>query len=69
MAKQHAEAPKIAGFAVGDPVAVSSPGHRHDGRTGTVSYLGTLLLTVGVSIDGQDYGFFPAELTPAAGSD
>lgn len=59
------EVPTVAGFAVGDSVAVDCRGHRLDGRTGQVSYLGTLLLTVGVSIDGEDYGFFPAELTPA----
>lgn len=60
-----AAAPTIGGFAVGDDVTVTCPGHRHDGRTGTVSYLGDLFVTVGVSIEGQDYGFFPAELTAA----
>lgn len=64
-----AKPPAIAGFTVGDAVTVTCPGHRHDGRTGTVSYLDTLFMgTVGVSIDGQDYGFFPAELTATARS-
>lgn len=57
--------PTIGGFAVGDTVAVTCPGHRHDGCAGTVSFLGTLFTTVGVSIDGQDYGFFPGELSAA----
>lgn len=60
-----AAAPAVGGFALGDDVTVTCPGHRHDGRTGTVSYLGDLFVTVGVSIEGQDYGFFSAELTLA----
>lgn len=61
--------PTIGGFAVGDTVTVTCPGHRHNGRSGTVSYLGTLFVTVGVSIEGQDYGFFSAELTAAPTSE
>lgn len=53
-------------FIVGDEVSISSPGHRHDGRTGKVSYLSEFWGTVGVSIDGSDYGFLRGELTPIA---
>lgn len=60
------QVPTLAGFAVGDAVTVGTRGHRHSGRAGTVSYLGTVFGTIGVSIDGQDYGFLPSELTPVS---
>lgn len=50
-------------LAVGDEVAISSAGHRHDRRTGKVAYLSEFWGTVGVSIDGSDYGFLRGELT------
>ena len=50
---------------IGGNVTVNSPGHRQDGRTGTVSYQGRFMDTWGVSIEGHDYGFLPTELMPA----
>ena len=52
-------------FEVGDRVTIHCPGHRQDGRSGSVVYLGKYFGTVGVEIDGSDYGFTSNELTKA----
>lgn len=52
-------------FAIGDWVTVNCPGHRQDGRTGTISDFGKFLGTWGVEIDGYTYGFLPDELSEA----
>lgn len=50
-------------FEIGQEVKVNSPGHRKDGRTGTVtSGPGMFMGTWTVRFDGHDYGFFPSEL-------
>lgn len=51
---------------VGTPVKVHCVGHRQDGRFGVVAYHGRFFGTVGVSIDGQNYGFLPSELSSDA---
>jgi hypothetical protein len=51
---------------IGDKVTIDSPGHRQDGRTGTVSAgPGKFMGTYTVPFDGHDYGFLPGELKPA----
>jgi hypothetical protein len=54
----------MSALAKGDHVLISAPGHRKDGKTGTVVdgpgiFMGSWLVTV----DGADYGFMPHELT------
>jgi hypothetical protein len=54
----------MSALAKGDHVLISAPGHRTNGKTGTVKdgpglFLGTYLVTV----EGSDYGFTPHELT------
>lgn len=51
---------------IGAKVIINSPGHRQDGRTGTVAYIGKFFGTVGVAIDGHEFGLMPSELEAAA---
>jgi hypothetical protein len=52
-------------FRKGDPVLITSPGHRRDGQTGIVSEdrPGIFMGTWSVDIEGQTYGFWASELT------
>jgi hypothetical protein len=56
-------------FQMNDQVRVSCPGHRQDGRTGTVVYFGTFMGTYGVEIEDRTYGFHPDELSLATKED
>lgn len=48
---------------VGETVTINVPGHhRMHGRTGVVDYTNSILGTVGVSFDGDLYGFLPHEV-------
>jgi len=49
---------------IGDKVAINSPGHRQDGRTGVISAGPGFWGTFTVPFDGHDYGFLPYELKP-----
>lgn len=50
-------------FQIGDRVTIHCPNHRQDGKSGPVVYHGQHFGTVGVEIDGRNYGFTPDELT------
>jgi hypothetical protein len=48
----------------GDHVLITAPGHRKNGKTGTVDAgPGEFLGTYTVTVDGAEYGFMPHELT------
>lgn len=56
-------------YTLGEFVTVRCPGHRKDGATGTISYIG-LIGTIGVDFGGPDgeYGFLPHELDADGGN-
>lgn len=49
---------------IGSEVSIDSPGHRQNGKIGKVIYHSEYLGTVGVTFDGDDYGFAPFEVIP-----
>jgi len=49
---------------VGECVIINSRGHLKDGRTGVVIYHSEFMGTVGIEVDGQDYGFMLSEVSP-----
>ncbi|AYD81560.1 hypothetical protein HYP71_gp066 [Arthrobacter phage KBurrousTX] len=51
---------------IGAKVTINSPGHFRHGATGVVSYHGTMLGTIGVTVRGIQYGLMPGEVTLVA---
>lgn len=53
----------MSSLKIGTRAKVNSPGHGQDRRTGTVVYHSEFMGTIGVEIDGHNYGFFASELS------